>query len=69
VQLSRVLLAIQTSVKILSSKLSQPRGMDEEFGSSADQIWLDQLINSRSLAYLVSSSAQVDFCYDLINGS
>ena len=56
VQLSRLLLAVQTSVKMLGSRLAQPGGLD---GASADQLWLDQLIKSRSLAYLVSSAAQV----------
>jgi len=37
-------------------QLSRPGGLGS---TTADQLWLEQLIRSRSLAYLVSSEAQV----------
>jgi hypothetical protein len=65
VQLSRLLLSVQMCVKLLSCQLSRPGGLGS---TTADQLWLEQLIRSRSLAYLVSSEAQVSTEHSLVLG-
>ena len=54
IQLSRLILAVQSAVRVTSAELRKPRP-----SRPVNQIWMDYLVKSHCVRYIVTSSAQV----------
>lgn len=54
IQLSRLILAVQTAVKVTAAELRHPGPRQ-----TVNKVWLDHLVRSHALRYIVTSTAQV----------